>query len=53
MIDNNKLKLAEKYGSDKAKELINSLPCQHKSDGLLYTSNPPYLKCVKCGKLYR
>lgn len=27
--------------------------CQHEHDGLIYTSNPPQNKCVKCGEFYR
>ncbi len=27
--------------------------CQHESDGIIYTSNPPQNKCVKCGELYK
>lgn len=26
--------------------------CQHESDGLVYTSYPPKLKCGKCGEFY-
>ena len=27
--------------------------CNHSSDGLLYTSNPPLLKCEKCGEFFK
>lgn len=27
--------------------------CQHESDGMIYTSNPPQNKCNKCGEFYR
>jgi hypothetical protein len=27
--------------------------CEHESDGNIYTSKPPYLKCKKCGEFYR
>lgn len=26
--------------------------CEHESDGIMYTSNPPKLKCKKCGEFY-
>ncbi len=39
------------------REQINAIKfpekCQHKSDGLIYTSNPPQNKCKKCGEFYR
>jgi hypothetical protein len=49
----NKKYVSETYGSNKAKELIDSLKCDHESDRVIYTSNPPCLKCVKCGKFYK
>jgi hypothetical protein len=27
--------------------------CQHEHDGMIYTSNPPQNKCIKCGEFYR
>jgi len=27
--------------------------CKHESDGLCYTSNPPKLRCAKCGMFFR
>ena len=48
----------DKTPSQEEKELRNESeaseekPCKHESDGLYYTSNPPKLKCVKCGKFY-
>jgi hypothetical protein len=27
--------------------------CEHESDGLIYTSNPPKNKCVKCEEFYQ
>ena len=27
--------------------------CQHESNGMVYTSNPPQYKCTKCGQFYR
>lgn len=27
--------------------------CKHVSDGMIYTSNPPQNKCVKCREFYR
>lgn len=33
--------------------LIKKPECEHKSDGNVYTSNPPQNKCIKCGELYR
>lgn len=31
----------------------NQLNCQHESDRLVYTSNPPQNKCKLCGQFYR
>lgn len=27
--------------------------CKHENDGLIYTSNPPQNKCIKCREFYR
>lgn len=27
--------------------------CQHESDGMIYASNPPQYKCIKCGEFYK
>jgi len=27
--------------------------CEHESDGMIYTSNPPQNKCKKCGEFYK
>ncbi len=34
-------------------EYWQSLQCEHPSDDRIYTSNPPYFKCKKCGEFYR
>ena len=26
--------------------------CQHENDGMVYCSNPPKYKCLKCGEFY-
>ncbi len=36
----------------KIKSMIHNY-CNHESDGMIYTSNPPQNKCKKCGVLYR
>lgn len=57
MIDYEKLKLAHEL-SDKLTDInrhqfsIDINRCQHESDGLIYTSNPPQNKCKKCGEFY-
>ncbi len=33
--------------------MIDNYHCDHESDGLIYTSNPPQNKCKKCGEFYR
>ncbi len=35
------------------RRVAKALTCQHKSDGLVYTSKPPQSKCRKCGEFYR
>lgn len=30
----------------------NKTLCNHESDGLCYTSDPPQYKCLKCGEFY-
>ena len=39
--------LAEKCGLE-AKDI-----CVHESTDEMYLSNPPWLKCIKCGEMYR
>lgn len=46
-----------KRGQDSAK-ILNKLPitnkeCSHVSDGQTYTTDPPQLKCEKCGEFYK
>jgi hypothetical protein len=38
---------------NKIKSMIDNYKCDHESDGLIYTSNPPQNKCKKCGEFYR
>jgi t-SNARE complex subunit (syntaxin) len=37
----------------KVHAMIDNYKCAHKSDGLIYTSNPPQNKCIYCGEFYR
>ena len=37
---------------NKVERMIDNY-CEHVSDGLIYTSNPPKLKCKKCGEFYK
>lgn len=32
--------------------LIKNHKCNHESDGMIYTSNPPKQKCIKCKEFY-
>ena len=34
-------------------DMIENYKCDHESDGMCYTSNPPQNKCKKCGEFYR
>lgn len=46
------LQLGKKYGLEFAINLLTSLEtkkCDHVSDWVVYTSNPPQYKCSKCG----
>jgi hypothetical protein len=36
----------------KIQSMIDNYKCNHESDGLIYTSNPPKNKCVKCREFY-
>ncbi len=49
------LKVAPSYQSlkDKIESMFDNYRCDHKSDGTVYTSNPPQNKCKKCGEFYR
>lgn len=38
---------------EKTQFMIDNYKCNHESDGMCYTSNPPKNKCKKCGKFYR
>jgi hypothetical protein len=38
---------------EKLKTMICGEVCYHESDGLIYCSNPPQNKCIKCGDFYR
>lgn len=51
------LMFSDKYTRDsplfnKIQSLIDNYKCNHESDGLIYTSNPPKNKCVKCKEFY-
>jgi hypothetical protein len=49
------LKVAPSYQAlkDKIESMIDNYHCNHESDGMIYTSNPPKNKCKKCGEFYR
>jgi hypothetical protein len=37
----------------KCHEYVPKVKCEHQHDGMIYTSNPPQNKCVKCGEFYK
>ncbi len=58
MISNDQYEKQAKYAEDAAKKLNDMGPLGehehiHESDGLMYMSHPPQMKCKICGQFYR